>query len=117
MPSGPDKHLFIILINSSDFEDYNPKQCISVNVTTIKSAPYDNTCVLKAGCHPFITHDSYVLYSHARIDSEGHLKTQVDAGYMIPKEPIDEGLLKVIIQGLKDSRHTKRFLKSLIYVK
>lgn len=75
---------------------------------------YDKACILKAGCHPFIAHDSYVLYSHARIDSENHLKSQVSSGRMIPKEPVDNELLTVIIEGLKNSLHTKKYLKELV---
>lgn len=115
VPSGSSNHLFIILIKSSDFEGYIPNQCISVNVTSIHDGVnHDETCILQAGCHPFITHDSYVIYSRARIDSEKHLKGQVDSGRMIPKEPIDEALLEEIIQGLKDSIFTKKYLKQLV---
>lgn len=115
VPSGAANHLFVIVIKSSDFDGYGADQCISVNVTSIRAGVYyDDACVLKAECHPFITHDSYVLYSHARIDSEKHLKNQVGSGRMIPKEPIDNELLVVIIEGLKRSLHTKKYLKELV---
>lgn len=115
VPSGPSNHLFIILIKSSDFEGYVANSCISVNVTSIhEGVNYDDTCVLPASCHPFIMHDSYVTYSRARIDSEKHLIGQVESGRMIPKDPIDDALLERIIQGLKDSIHTKKYLKQLV---
>jgi hypothetical protein len=115
VPSGATNHLFVIVLKSSDFGGYGSDQCISVNVTSIREGVYyDNACVLEAGCHPFITHDSYVLYSHARIDSESHLKNQVSSGRMAPKEPVDNELLAVIVEGLKNSLHTKKYLKELI---
>lgn len=114
IPTGNESHLHIILTNPSNFESYKPNQCISVNITSVKSTPYDVTCVLKAGCHPFIKQDSYVAYRHTRIDPESHLKELVEAGYFIPKDPIGSELLEVIKKGLKDSAHTPRYLKNLI---
>ena len=115
IPSGPADHLFVIVIKSSDFDGYAQSQCISVNISSIKDGMYhDEACVLKAGCHPFINHDSYVLYSHARIDSENHLINQVNSGRMVPKESVSGELLEKIIQGLKDSTHTKRYIKELL---
>ena len=114
-PSGPGNHLFIILIKSSEFEGYGENRCILANITSIKEGvPYDATCVLKAGCHPFIKQDSYVLYKQAKIEPEAHLKKQIDVGIIIPKEPINDELLAVVIQGLKDSIHTKRYIKELL---
>jgi hypothetical protein len=114
-PSGPAMHLFIILIKSSEFTGYGPNQCILANITSIRqNIPYDDSCILNTGCHPFITQDSYVLYSHARMESETHLRRQVEAGIMIPKDSITDELLELVIQGLRNSRHTKKFLKQLV---
>lgn len=114
-PSGPTDHLFIILIKSSDFEGYGANRCILANITSIrKNTPYDGTCVLKAGDHSFIKHDSYIFYKQAKIESELHLKKQVDSGIMVPKETISDTLLAKAIQGLEVSIHTKKFIKMLL---
>lgn len=100
---------------SSDFDDHNKSMCISANITTIRENIYhDPTCVLDAGCHPFITNASYIIYKETRFDSENTLKKFVESGYMIPKEPVSNELLEKIIQGLQDSPHTKGYIKKLL---
>lgn len=115
IPTGNENHLYIILNDPADFEGYIPKSCFSVNITSIKDGiPYDDSCVLKAGCHPFVKHDSYIAYRHARLDSANNLKKLVDAGKFYPHEPLEKELFDSVLQGLKGSLHTPRYIKLLI---
>ena len=73
IPSGPKgKHFFIILNKPKDFAGYI-NSSVLVNVSSIRNAPYDNTCILEPGSHPFIKQRSYIAYRHARVDREESL--------------------------------------------
>ncbi len=91
IPTGYENHLYIILSDPQNFEGYTPNSSISVNVSTIRNSPYDDTCKLEGGCHPFIKHDSYIAYRYARIDPISELEAHVQAGSFIPQDPIDNG--------------------------
>lgn len=115
IPTGNESHLFVILNDPTDFDGHIPKSCLLVNISTVKpDIPYDKTCVLSGGCHPFIQHDSYVAYRYIRLDPASHYEKHVEAGTFIAKEPLDDGLLKIIQQGLKVSPHTPGYAKKLI---
>lgn len=115
-PSGPKNHLYILLIKLPDDAGYNPNSYIWVNITSIKKddTTYDDTCVLRAGDHPFIKHDSYVRYKGAEIKTEKSLQEQIISGIIVPKEDISDALLERIIQGLSNSLHTRGFIKKLL---
>ena len=64
VPSGPTgKHLFIVLCDPVVLPGYGPQSCVLMaSVSTVRTEiPYDETCVLEPGCHPFITQRSYVV--------------------------------------------------------
>ena len=113
IPSGPvGKHLFIILNKPKDFAGY-VNSSVLVNVSSIRNAPYDYTCILEPGSHPFIKHRSFVAYRHARVDREESLIQKVSASLFTPHEPLDDKLLKRVKTGLYDSPQTRKFLKEI----
>ena len=111
------QHLFVILTDPTDFEDYERQSCASVNVSTIGTAPYDATCVIEPGAHPFIVSPSWVAYRHARIDPALHLIGCVQSGSFVPMPPLSAELLKRIRDGLNKSRQTPNYLKQLRLIK
>ena len=113
IPSGPrGKHLFVILNEPKDFAGYI-NSSVLVNLSSIREAPYDDTCILEPGSHPFITQRSYVAYRHARVDRAESLLQKIDASLFTPHEPLDNELLKRVQNGLHASPQTRRFLKEV----
>jgi hypothetical protein len=104
IPSGAGKHL----------PGYGSQPCIVlVNVSSVrKDIPYDTTCRLPAGCHPFVA-ESYVRYQDARIYRADELAARVVQGLFSPHEPMAREWLDAIRAGLRASPRTKREFKTL----
>lgn len=78
-----------------------------VPVTSVKPhVPYDQTCLLYPGDHPFVRHDSFVLYQKSRVEDVNKILRGVKIGQLIPKNPIDGSVFARICKGLEDSRFT-----------
>ncbi len=116
MPSGADgDHLYVVLNDPKAFPGYGSQPCVVlVNVSTLRQGMgHDRTCVLDAGCHPFVKQDSYVVYRSARVERAAHVQRLVQQGLFKPHTPIDDGLLAVVKIGLRSSPFTTREFKSL----
>jgi hypothetical protein len=117
IPSGPPhdpdrKHLFVILTDPQEDSDV-----LLVSLSSLRPAlPHDPTCILVAGDHPFVRHDSFVFYRLARIVPVAALRRRVRDGTFIPREPMREEVFSRICQGLLASPHTtpkiKRFYRA-----
>ena len=114
IPSGAQgNHLFIVLNNPANFVGYPPQSCVSVCICSIRKGPYDETCLVAVGEHPFVVQPSYVSYRHGRIDPCAHLKNLVDEQTIFPNTDVSAGLLGRIQAGLKASPQTPNYLKQL----
>src|SRR2546421_8744937 len=116
MPSGPEGgHLFVILNDPAVLGTYGSRpHSVLVNISTLRPGlPYDGTCVLPAGCHPFVKRDSYVVYARARIDPADHLQRLVEQGVFKPQDAMPTQITEKIKTGLKQSMFTKREFKHL----
>jgi len=115
VPSGPSgNHLHIILNNPTVFEGYTSDHCVLVGVSTIRNAPYDETCTIEPGKHSFIVEPSFVTYRHARVETANKLLSFVETQYFIPRDPVDNELLAEITAGIYKSKHTPNFIKQLL---
>lgn len=117
IPSGPQndqsrKHLFILLTDPQD--DEAGKKCVlMVSLSTIKPGmPHDPTCILYAGDHPFVKHNSYVAYQKARLEEANKLLRGVRNGQLAPHDPMDSAIFVQICKGLEESRLTPAKLLS-----
>ncbi|WP_235033830.1 hypothetical protein [Pantoea sp. 18069] len=118
VPSGPAdfKHLFAIALGPASLGGYgNKPHVIMVSVTSVKPEfPHDAACVIMAGEHPFITHDSYVYYRDPRIESVDHVQKMVDQAVWQARESCSPELLARIRQGLKTSSRVPRYVKKML---
>ena len=106
--SNPDgKHLFFILTNPCA-----GNQHLLVSATSVKPArAHDPTCLLAAGAHPFIEHQSYIFYAGVKqLPHSGIIKC-VSGTIYTPKEPCDPQLLERIRAGVTVSAMTPRWAK------
>lgn len=107
LPSRPTEHLNVVLNDAV----YDPLlQCaavVTVCFCSIKpGAPYDATCVLQVGDHPFVRHPTYVDYRSATIRPVERLEMGVANGELHTHDPVTEALFARIRQGLTASPST-----------
>jgi hypothetical protein len=104
-PAG-NRHLYIVVHRATD-------TCVSVNFTT-KKPSFDDSCVVKAGEHPFLKHDSVVCYDRPIVWSTE--KTIADWKYLIEvqKEPVGPALLRRIQEGGAKSKYAPLWLKGVL---
>ncbi len=105
MPSGGLDHLHIVCSDPLNFPGRANGSCLLVNVTTVVSK-CDRTVVLNVGDHPFITHESFVYYKKAFIDTATALQSLVAKGVYKPHSPADRALVKRIIACMDRSDFT-----------
>lgn len=118
VPSGPAefKHLFVLALGPKQLDGHGGQpNVVMVSVTSIKpDFPYDPACVIRAGEHPFITHDSYVYYRDPRVESVAHVQAMVDKAVWQGKESCSPELLERIRVGLLASTRVPRHIKKLL---
>lgn len=102
MPFNDKPHLFAIM------NDECPHgQCLVLMITTVHAGKhYDPTCILKVGDHPFVEHDSYILYRKAERPRAQHMRSMLTKGYFRAKEDFDEPLFDRIFSGIFSSDET-----------
>lgn len=117
IPSGGKNHLFTIVLGPELLDGYGQnEQVVLVSVTTIKpDAPYDPACVLRAGDHPFITHDSYVLYRKPEIRTVQEVDRMIETMGWQPREACTPEVYRRIMAGLHASKLMPRHAKVLFY--
>lgn len=119
IPSGPrpdQLHLFALLLDPVAVDGYGSRpQVLLASICSIKAGvPYDDACVLRAGDHPFIEHDSYVEYRFARLDPAEDVESRVKQGVFVQKEDCSAVLIRQIIVGALASRRINREYKALL---
>lgn len=115
MPSGPDLHLFVLVLGPVAMAGYGKApQIVLVNVSTIRDGvPFDPTCIIEPGEHPFIQKRSYVVYRHARVEAVPHVSRLVADATCHPHVPCPAALLGRVAAGICASRMTPREFKRI----
>jgi len=115
IPSGPlGNHLFVVVIDPSDFDGHPKQSCISVSICSIRDIPYDKTCIVQPLEHPFIKHPSYVSFRNTRIDMASHLEKMASDQSAFPQVDTSLELLTKIRSGILASKQTPNFYKLLL---
>jgi hypothetical protein len=111
--TGPVDHLHIIINDPVFCPEAGHELVVAVNITSMTER-HDPACVLEAGCHPFITHPSYVFYRDASAFSATKLAAGVAAGEVRTHEAVDEALYEKVLEGFKVSRFVKPRIKRFL---
>lgn len=113
---GDKSHLFTVVLGPKLLAGHGgQQQVVMVSVTTVKpDFPHDPACVIQAGEHPFIDHESYVYYREPRVEAVDHVERMIQTMGWQPKEPCSQALCEKILQGLKVSKRVPRHIKQLI---
>jgi len=102
-PNLDDYHLFVIV---SDPNLTSDETVLCVNFT---STPKDKSCIIKAGEHPFVKHDTYIDYQTGRELTIGYIEKRLKDGtddfkLYTNSAPVTASLLERIIQGGKQTK-------------
>lgn len=116
IPSGGKHHLFTIVLGPKPLDGCGPSdQVIVVSVTTLRpDARHDPTCILQAGEHPFITHESYVYYRQPEVYTVDEVDKRVATMGWQGKEPCSPELYAKISDGLRRSKMVPNYIKELL---
>ncbi|QBR52713.1 hypothetical protein [Erwinia sp. QL-Z3] len=114
VPSGGSKHLHIVCNDPVPYPKYsNAESVLLVNITTVyPDLPYDPTCLLEVGDHPFIGHQSYVYYRKADVFASTKLVAGVTAGDLIIKQQCPDHTFQRILDGFMQSKQVIRNVKN-----
>ncbi|MES0157554.1 hypothetical protein NKJ81_28920 [Mesorhizobium sp. M0018] len=100
VPSGPGKHLFIVVT----------KKCkdgfhLLFSVSSVKEGVfYDKSCEFAGGEHVFIKHASFVLYRLADQKKAAVIAKLVDKNLYSVKPDLDEKHFKRVCRGIGTSK-------------
>lgn len=113
IPSGPKgdpsrKHLFVLLTDPEpDPVRSGVKNVLIVPISSAREdIPYDRTCVLESGDHPFIKHRSFVFYARLRIEDVTKIIRGVQGCQLVAHKPVNEKIFGRICHGIDHSPQT-----------
>lgn len=117
MQSGFGEHLFVVLKDPTTYPDegYGQRLClVSVNLTSVREGRnIDSACIIRQGEHPFIQHDSYILYEKMEFMDYQRTCEAVNSSVYRASTPVSPELLQRIIEGIQQSNVVKRKFKNL----
>lgn len=114
VPSGRDKHLHIICNDPVPYPKYaNAESVLLVNITTLyPDLPYDASCILDIGDHPFIKHQSFVYYGKADIFAATSLMAGVQSGELKIRQACPDPTFTRILSGFEISKRVPGKVKN-----
>jgi hypothetical protein len=112
-PTGGVLHLFVVVSERTDLAGEPSGQVLVVNFSSVpgEGIPYDATCVVDAGAHPFIDRPSYVVFRYARKLVATVVERNVATGLYPAKPPLGSDVVRSIRENLIRSPHTPRYIK------
>ena len=111
--TGAVPHLHIVCSDPAFYPEIGGIGVLVVNISSVKEdLTYDSTCVLHAGEHPFVVHDSYVVYAKAVVWKLENIEKRIESGEVVPKSSLAEPFISNIISGFfKSPFVARRILK------
>ena len=100
---NPDKRHLCIILN--DLPSDGSQQFLYVPIITARGK-FDATCILDAGDHQFIDHESCVHYARAEVR---HVEQLLRRGELC--EPLVADVLEKVCAGVFKSPHSRPFIK------
>lgn len=97
----PTPHLWVILWGPAG----PAKAYLAVFLTTLRPHS-DRSCILSAGDHPFLHHDTAVAYRDIQRFTEERLADLIADGTAKPRQPADDAILERLRAGFFTSAHT-----------
>ena len=115
--TGATPHLHIVCSDPVFYPQIAGVGVLVVNISSVKpGVPYDRTCILHQGEHPFISHDSFVVYAQAVIWKLESVERRIETGEISPHSHLEEPYISEVIEGFykspKVARQILKFCKS-----
>ena len=106
------KHLHIIVSDPVQNSD-----CVYLVMISTFEERREDSCILTAGDHPRINHQSVVVYKKppAVITSVSMLSQLVASHTITPQPPVSDEVLAKIQEGCKVSRHIESRIETMLY--
>lgn len=102
LTGGPiPPHLWVVLWGPAG----PANACLAVFLTTLRRHS-DRSCILVAGDHPFIRHDTAVSYGNAQPFTEEKMDRLLATGTAKRRQPVSDEVLERIRTGFFASAHT-----------
>jgi hypothetical protein len=89
-----DSHLRVVISDPAA----DPQRVLIVNFTTHRKDS-EPACILQAGEHPFVRHETCVNYAGAKVVSEAQVQTLLQKGLLSSHAALSAALLERIRQG------------------
>ena len=89
-----DSHLWVVISDPAA----DSERVLIVNFTT-RRKDSDPACILQAGEHPFVRHETCVNYAGAKVVSEAQIRTLVQKGLLSSHAALSAALLERIRDG------------------
>lgn len=108
-PTNPDKlHLHVILTDECAAGFHLLGSIASVQ----RGRFHDKSCIIEAGEHEFIKHDSYFIYRRLTTARGSHIVKCVDGWLYRPKDPVSVALYNRICAGIDRSDFSPRGMQA-----
>lgn len=112
---GVPLHLAVVVYGPFIPSGFSTEHVIIVNLTSVKGPGLgDSTCILHAGDHEFLRHDTLVNYPMAECVQVSRLLIDFKSGRLIQKEPMRREILAKIYAGFLSSKHTRRKIRNYL---
>lgn len=112
IPSGPSgDHLFVVALSGNLIN--GKEHILLASFCTIRNPLHDQTCIVKAGEHPFVVSDSYINYAKCRSEPVEDVIARLNDGvFKVKNDNVTPELLKRIRNGLTIAGgRTPRYIK------
>lgn len=111
--TGSTPHLHIVCSDPAFYPEIGGIGVLVVNISSVKEdLAYDCTCVLHAGAHPFVVHDSYVVYAKAVVWKLESIEKRIENGEVVSQSNLAEPYISNVISGFfKSPFVVRRILK------
>ena len=98
--AGIDSHLHVIISDPS----LDPGKIVTASFTSWREDK-DQSCLVERGEHPQITKRSCIYYGQERCITLADYEKAVALGHVVPQPPVDDRLLRRILDGAAVSPH------------
>ena len=92
-------HLWVVVSDPAK----DSQRVLIVNMTTVRNRFHDPACVLNAGDHREVKHQTYMNYRDSRIVRNSALEAQLSTGQIAVNEKVSECVLDRIRRGAASS--------------
>ena len=105
------EHLHVIV------SDVTESSVTVVFVSSIKEGrEYDPACILHSGDHPYIVHDSFIVYDKFQHCKKEDLEWRLKMGEYITEPDVSPSLLERIRSGAKQSDYLSKIDKEIFFM-